>query len=408
MFKLFGSKSSSKNKNVASSSKDHGLKKSTNNSKESAEVMKGAQRELYKYSKPQQELGMSDLIKTHREGERFMYAAITSRDEDDNMSLIRKLAQWQPKISKKEIPIASLPKLNLYNEVETFRFTSILPKPKEGSPKTYIHLSDVMIIYGSLISTDSAFSKVKVCIIDDRLLLDKVAKQYVATTNVINKASMKLSYCFPRDEADAISLTLSCDTKFLEDDRQWGVAQVRITMVETDFPIQVSNTSVKAINAVPLGMLEEHETNPDAIDISMINNDLPDLRKFYMNGDIVDETSPIADKLEPTKYSKSTLTGPKGKKILEHVPKGWEALSNARAKGIMPKDNSIDPSEDGFDERQRELDEQFAKEVEFNVDMDEIIPALRKCDETRNEGKVLKSAMKARKVEIVAPGDISL
>jgi len=45
----------------------------------------------------------------------------------------------------------------------------------------------VLIIYGSLISSDSVFSKVRVCIVDNRLIQNKIAKSYVENTNVISK-----------------------------------------------------------------------------------------------------------------------------------------------------------------------------------------------------------------------------
>jgi hypothetical protein len=327
----------------------NGLKKAASDVRHEKTVMKDAAREIYSHEKPEQELGMTDLIKQHKTGERFLYAAVTANQGEEESSRLRRLIQHNPKLSRKSIPVQKLPALPLYDEVETFQLADLLPLPPKGKKlgKTYINISEVLVIYGSLISSDSIFSKVKVSIVDNRLLQNKIAKSYVANTNVISKATMSLSYCFPRDEVDAITLTLSREAAFLEEGRQWGVAQVQITLEETDFPIQTHNMTVRAMNDLPQSMLEERDVNPDFIDISMSNNNVKDMRQMYMDGDLADETTPIVNRTEVVKYAKSSLSGPKGRKSDKPVASGWEFMNDKRQTGIEAGANSVEPSEEG-------------------------------------------------------------
>jgi len=309
-------------------------------------VMKDASRENYRYDQPEQELGMADLTKKHSRGDRFLYAAVTASQDEEDSSRLRRLIKFQPKLARKAIPVPDLPSLALFKEVETFQLQHLLP-PRKDKLHTYINISEVLVVYGSLISSDSAFSKIKVSIIDNRLLGNKVAKSYIANTNVISKATMSLSYCFPRAEASQVNLSLSREAAFLEEGSQWGVAQVRIQMEETEFPTQSSNSTVQAINMLPQSMLEERPVNSDTIDISIMNNDRLRLRDMYMDGDLADETEPVINRMEAVKYAKSSLAGPKGKKTEKPMAEGWEHLSSLRQSGAHAGDNSVDPSEEG-------------------------------------------------------------
>jgi len=326
-----------------------GLGKAVGDIRRDQAVMKDANRETYQFQKPSQDLGMSDLIKSHNSGDRFLYAAVTAGEGEEESSRLRRLIQHQPRLSRKALPMSKLPPLPLYQEVETFSLANVLPPKPKGGPKTYINISEVLVVYGSLISSDSVFSKVKVSIIDDRLIQNKVAKSYVANTNVISKATMSLSYSFPRDEVESISLAISREAAFLEEGRQWGVAQVMVQMQETEFPIQTTNTKVQAINAIPQSMLEERDINSDFIDISIMDNDRSRLRDLYMDGDLADETSPVSTRVENVKYAQSSLSGPKGKMAQRPAAAGWEFMQGSRQQ-VSADQNSIDPSEDGFDD----------------------------------------------------------
>lgn len=347
--KFFGSrpKSSSGNRPASSAS----LVRSED-AKHGKTAMKNANRELYEFEQPTQELGMTDLIKNHKTGDRFLYAAVTASQDEEEPSRLRRLIQHRPKLNRSEIPIGDLPTIALYKETEEFKLSTVLSaKQSKGKnpDKTYINISEVLIVYGSVISSDSAFSKVRVCIVDDRLVGNKIAKAYVANTNVISKATMSLSYSFPRDEIDKISLTLSREASFLEEGVQWGAVNVRIQVTETTFPIQLSNTAVRAINTIPQSMLEERDVDPDLIDISMMESNRKMLRDKYLDGDLADETDPIKNKTEVTKYAKSSIQGPRGKKMDKHMPEEWNFINGTRT-GIDEGLNSVDPSEDGDDD----------------------------------------------------------
>jgi hypothetical protein len=346
MLNLF--KRSSVRKAPATKEIKPGVKSAVQDARLEQKIMKNADREVYMYDQPEQQMGMSDLVQQHQSGQRFLYAAVTANQAEDDSSRLRRLLSFQPKVSRRPISIGDVPTLALYSEVESFDLSRLLPASR-SKVKTYINISDVVVVYGSLISTDSTFSKVRVSIVDDRLLNNKIAKSYIATTNVMSKANMNLSYCFPRDEIDAIRLTVSREAAFLEQGRQWGAVQVLIQMEESEFPIQNSNVAVRAINTIPQSLMEDREVDPDFIDISIVENNRKQLRDIYMDGDLADETEPIKNRTDAVKYAKSSLAGPKGKKAEQKQTGEWGFMNEQRQAGVNEELNSIDPSEAGFD-----------------------------------------------------------
>lgn len=169
-----------------------------------------------------------------------------------------------------------------------------------------------------------------------------------------------------------------------------------IQLRETDFPEQYSVTPVQALNNLPESMFEVYETNPNSIDISIMNNDKKALRELYMSGDIADETSPIMDKTENIKYSKSSLRDVKGKKNDSYRTDDWKYINETRV-AIKEAENSISVEESGDDESDSsfitKLKESKLKEEKSKNEISQ---------ESSSSSPVLKSAMK-RHVKIEDP-----
>jgi hypothetical protein len=318
--------------------------KSSNNPGNTEIMMRGSEREVMSYKQPTQELGMTDLIKQHTPGERFMYAAISHKADDNKGALLSRLIRHTPTYNKSPLPEKKLPCIPLYEEVETFPLSSIVGK----SGKAYIHVVEVLIVFAPLVAPDSDYTKVKMAIVDNRFI-DKrsIVKSFTAATNIVSKGSLQLSYCFPRSEVSEIQLVVSRDAAFLQGGSQWGVIQLQISLEDMDFPIQVDIQNVNAINDIVAGLLDDPEVSPNHIDVSASENDRIRLRDLYLSGDMRDSSEPIEGKSEVTKYAKSVLSKPKGKEIKTSAP-GWEFMNGARRTG-KAGDNSVEPSEDGFD-----------------------------------------------------------
>nr|WMV64408.1 putative movement protein [Uromyces fabae virus] len=212
---------------------------------------------------------------------------------------------------------------------------------------------------------------------------------------------MSLPYCFPRNEIDAISLTLSRETAFLEQGRQWGAAQVMISVKELSFPEHSPLNPVNAINNLPESIFEIHETNPSHIDISIMNNDKDKLRDLMLSGDLVDETSPMVDKFENVKYSKSSLKEIKGKKVETPRTQDWEYLNSKRV-SCKADENSISCESEGNDESDTSSI-RIMKESKLQWERERNARVLNN-DKGESSSSGLKSAMK-RNVRIVEPSN---
>jgi hypothetical protein len=314
------------------------------------EVMqRKSERDLLQYELPTQETGISSLIKGHKTDERFMYAAISNRPANEKGSRLSKLTRFVPSTNRTPIPEKKLPSIPLYKESETFPLSQIVSR----TGKPYVLIKEVLIVFAPLVSSDSVYTTVRIAILDNRFIDDRQrpVKDFQANTNIVSKASLMLSYCFPRSEVDRIGLAISRDTAFLDEGVQWGVIQMQIAMEEMDFPIQLDNSELLAVNSMPQSLLDDRETNPNSLNITLHEGDRKKLRDMYMDGDIRDESEPLVGRNEAIKYSKSILSAPKGKRIEVHS-KDWSFMNEARIQ-VDEADNSVEPSLDGSFDRPR-------------------------------------------------------
>jgi hypothetical protein len=342
----FGRRLSSGDRSGGKKKQEEGKLVSKDEFKASREQGKGASRELYKYDAPTQSLGMSDLIKQHNSGERFLYGAVSGRSEETSDSRLRRLINFTPPLHRKIIPYDNLPNIPLFKETENFPLSPLIKKTKDDT-RPYVRIADAVVIYGALISTDSEFTKIHLSIMDNRMLNNKTAKTMTATSNIEARANLQLSYCFPKAEAEYIALSITRENRFMEEGLQWGVIRIELVLEELAFPIQVDNDPVVATNVYPKTLMEDREIDPDKIDISITNSDRKKLAEIYMEGDIADTTEPVVNRTEAVKYAKSSLAGPKGKKK-EIASKGeWSFMSNKRVGLTDADNNSVSIDEEG-------------------------------------------------------------
>jgi len=312
-------------------------------------AMEGAERELYQFEQPTQELGMTDLVKRHEDGTRFMYAAITGREPEDIASKMRRLSSFQPILRKKAIPIDNLPTVKLFKETETFPLDQVVPKGKAKSHGDYIRISDALVMYGAIVSPDCHFTKVKVGISDSRLLSNNLVKSFNATSNIASRGNLALPYCVPIEDIDQLVLTVSRERSFIVEGKQWGALQIQIMLEFMAFPMQFENQTVVAQNMLPPSALETPSVDPNHVDVSILNNDRDGLYQLFLSGDLVDETEPISNKTEAIKYAKSSMrVGQKKGEEIQVATDDWDFMKGAR-KNIMAGLNSVDPSQEGGD-----------------------------------------------------------
>lgn len=340
----------------------------------------GADRELYQYEVPTQSLGMSDLIKQHVPGERFLYAAVGGEQVEERDSRLRRLISYTPRLNKKAIPIENLPTIKLFKETENFLLSDIILKHK-GITRPYVRIASTIVQYGALTSVDSEYTKIILSIMDNRMLNNKMAKSTTFSSNVTAKMDLSLDYCFPREESDNFTLTVSRENRFMEEGHEWGVLKLELVLEEMDFPIQTVNDPVVALSQVPRTLMEDRRIDPNNIDISITNNDRAKLAEIYMEGDLADTTEPVLNKTEVLKYAKSSLAGPKGKKAIEPASGEWSFMKGKRSL-VNADQNSVDIEDEGS--------------IKSVSDMGEKLRELRESQEVGEaQPVVLRSALKA-------------
>jgi hypothetical protein len=316
------------------------------------DALKNSERKLYSYDKPQQELGMTELLKQHEPGSRFMYAAVTGREDEDYESRLSKLRGWKPNFKRNTQAIDNIPNLKLYREVEVFPIKPLVDtlnlKRGRNELGDFFRVVEAMVIYGAIVSPDCNFTQVKVAIVDNRLMDATEAKSFTADTNKEARGDLRMPYCIPVENADLLSLVISRDNQFLVDGMMWGVIKIRLSLEFCDFPKQYDNQDVMALNMITASALGERITNPDAINVSITNNDRKALTDLYQSEDLVDTDVPEKNKTSLRTAKSSIRDAPKGDK--KHFGEGWGDMAIPRKKveeaSIEPEDDFPDSASD--------------------------------------------------------------
>jgi len=309
-------------------------------------ALTGSERQLYSYEKPTQEMGLTDLLKQHEPGSRFMYAAVTGKEEEDSESRQHKLRNWKPNLRKTVESIDNLPNLKLYKEVEVFPIKPLIDaltssKKTKSAIGDFFRVVEAMVIYGAIVSPDCNFTRVKVALVDNRLMEFNEAKSFIADTNKEARGDLRMPYCIPTENADLLSLVVSRENQFLVDGLMWGVIKVKLSLEFCDFPKQYDNTEVAAMNMITASALGERVVDPDTINISITNNDRKQLTQLYASGDLVDTEVPMKNRTS-LKSAKSSVRE-MAKVDNKHFGEGWGDMSIPRQE---VNDASTEPDED--------------------------------------------------------------
>lgn len=367
------------------------------------EMMANADREIYQFEAPTQELGLSDLIAKHKAGDRFQYLALTGGDTETYEARMRRMMTFRPRANKKMIPLNDLPHMRLVQDGEEFSLQTILPKKVDE----YIRLHEVSGYFAPTVSVMSKFSKVKIALMDSRYDPPAEIQSVTLNSNMDAKIELSMDYCIPKTAAPKINLMVSREQRTMATGEQWGALQAQIRLEESSFPYMSDMKRVVGILGPTASALEHHEVNPNILDITMTESNRRLLREFYQQGDVVDEGEPIIVKKKAIKYAKSSIKAlPKGE-LAESSGlqrEGWDHVQNIRKPQIAAEEASVDvDSDEGSFEGNEQLlmktkddwekeQERLRKQFELLSETTEEIPRNSESDHGS-----LKSAMKSSK-----------
>jgi len=316
----------------------------------SKEMMAKADRELYQFEAPQQELGLSDLISKHNAGERFQFLALTGGDSETFEARMRRMVTFKPRMNKTQIPLKDLPHIKLIDDTENLSLVEVMPKKSSAE---YIRVASVACYFAPTVTVMSKFSKVKIALMDSRFDPPAEIQSITTNTNVDSKSELSMDYCVPKTAAAKLRLMISREQSTITFGEQWGALQAQIMLEETSFPYMSDMKQVVGILGPTASALEDHVVNPNILDITMTESNRKAIRELYQQGDIADESEPIKIKKKAITYAKSSMKAlPKGELAESSglVRKGWEGISDIRKPQIAAEEASVDPENDDDDD----------------------------------------------------------
>lgn len=312
-----------------------------------------AERQLFKYEMPSQQRGLTDLIQSHKNGSRFQYVALTGADVEEHGSRIRRLLMTRAIYNKSQIPTKDLPRLRLKEDSERFSLGDAIP----AKGKEFILLNKATIVFTPLTSFADKYTTMKISLMDMRLETDQERSSVKANTNVTVKCEFSMDHCVPRTDVNEVFLMISREVSHLSTGRMWGVVQVQLEVLETDFPFMENMKEVVGVLGLPSSGLDTFDKDPMHLDITMHNNHRMKMQDLYASGDIVDETAPMKEKTGRIAYAKSSVAPKSALKkpaetqyddfISQSIGSEWDYVKTAPKPRIAEDEISEEPEEDG-------------------------------------------------------------
>jgi hypothetical protein len=271
------------------------MNKSSLSDAEKSKIFRNAERDVLRFPYPELESGMTDHIVSHLRGNKFEYVALSQPDTETNKSILRRLSTYKPKSSSQEMPMSSLPKINLIQTTETFPLSSIIGSNiKTKKYLEFILINSVCVSYVPLMSFNDEYSTMKVALFDGRKLRDNEVRTYQGNSNMSFNTELALDYCFPTSSSHHIKLVFSLEQDLVISGEMWGAVQVQIQMVQMDFPEQVSVKEVQGVLRLPESGLKTYKRDPRALNGIIDAGDLEALKTMHKQGDITDISKPTS------------------------------------------------------------------------------------------------------------------
>jgi len=333
------------------------------------DVAKGLERELYKVPMPEQTEGMSDLIKSHVEGDHFPYFAVMGQEEESKPSRLGRLRSFMPFYNKDTLPTLKLPPLELTEmscslELEELLLARRQPgkKSQQLNFKPYVRIKMITFLYTPVMSSTARYTNFVVSIVDDRFPDGlKVAQSAVCVTNQEHPIELSCDYCIPRKAISKLHVSIDLESRIINAGEQWGSMYIEVNLEESDYPYMAVKRDALAMVRAPFTTLEQRKVDPDRIDVGFTGTEIEWFRQMYQNGDIADSGEPSKERVKKSSYSKSTVRGTqKQKPLLENVPEGWDQLEGAGKPLVPAYEASISvPSNDNDEEQDLDKNEKL-------------------------------------------------
>jgi hypothetical protein len=330
-----------------------------------AETGQDMDRTLYEMPMPENVDAMTDLLKLHKDGDKFPYIGIVGSEGETVDARRARMLAIKPSLGLRNIPeieVTGCPLIDLEGE---FSMSSLMdyavtlgaPTQTAGGlmpvrtglknysiTKPYIHIKSVTGLYTPNMSSSADFCKLWFVLIDNRLVnRNKSGQSNALVSNQEGVLEMSCDYCVSKDDLGNFILGYTLEREIMKPGFQWGTISFYFNITESDMPYQSAKKDALAVYRMPITTLNERETNADKADISFTSRDVVTMRKLYLSGDIVDVDEPQKERVKKSVYSKSTLRGaPKGEEMSKPTSKDWDFMKGARKPMMDAEIASVD------------------------------------------------------------------
>lgn len=322
-----------------------------------AVMQSDADRQLYEYSKPKQQRGLTDLIASHNPGDDFPYASIVGKDHEDFTTKVQRLLRLQPSVTRKEIPGLKSLTLPLIKDMEKVDLSTVIPV--KGLP--YLYLGKATAHFTPMSSFLDGFSECRFSLIDTRMLNNQERQVVLSGTNLQTPMEFCMDHCIPRTSAAKIQLCISRTQPNMIMGEQWGFVEIILELEESDKPFIENTRDVAAAAQLPTTGMETYTRDPNFLNIQLHENHRPKLQELYQAGKILDATQPALMRVAKAKYAKSSAPGqstPKPSLKAQPSDQGdmkpdvgnWDMVKRSQMPVIPDDQVSYSVEDDGLDD----------------------------------------------------------
>lgn len=300
-------------------------------------------RTLYSHYKPEEEVDMSHLMDNHEEGKFFPFVATTGDEVEDPGTRMERIMRFIPLIHKRVIKMPKRLNFNMMGEVEHISLSDIV-----GAKVTmeFFSVPRVQFSFTPTVSIRSNFSDVYITLVDSRFIGNKNQQQIILSSNKHYKGEMCIDYSIPTISMDKLEFAVAPAVPTLNTGEIWGAIQVEVEMRESDHPEVIPFKEVMAGAAFPTTGLDVHYRDPTKLNISILEQHLPELRAIRDRGEIPDVGNPMVSSQKKMTYASSRISS---KPRMPENPSAsdWDKIKKHKKTMGSNQSYSPPPSEDG-------------------------------------------------------------
>jgi len=261
-------------------------------------IKKQGDSERFASAMPENILGLTDKLESHKAGTLFKYAVINNKPSDDRTNLMRRLRSFRAGSSVKDVTLNDISAILLREESTSFKLSEAYGVSKSEASGSFILIDSILVHYIPMDSFVCEQSVISIQVNDFRKVNGTCVRRANISSTMGYNLVFTLDYCVQAADLDRMTLSFQCEGQDFQQGTSWAAVKVVVQMRVLDFPQRAPLTDTSGCMIFADTDLEKYMTDPRQIDLVTTPEAMSILRNLHQRKEIENKTIPKNDKKE--------------------------------------------------------------------------------------------------------------